>query len=144
MIGKPLVIVLALPALLGAALPEPATVTVDLAGLRSHKGLVQACLTADPKSFPDCQRDPHAFRQTVSAQADTIAFHQVLPGRYAIALFHDENGNGRLDKMLMVPTEGFGFSRDAPVRFGPPRFSAAAFALGEGQMATTIRLRYIL
>jgi len=142
--AKSLLPLIALPALLGAALPEPTTVTVDLAGLRSHKGLVQACLTADPKSFPDCQHDPHAFRQTVPAQASTLQFRQVLPGRYAIALFHDENANGRLDKVLMVPTEGFGFSRDAPVRFGPPRFAAAAFALGERQMATTIRLRYIL
>lgn len=142
--AKPFLALLALPALLGAALPVQTTVTVDLAGLRSHKGLVQACLTADPKAFPDCQRDPHAFRQTVPAQAGSIAFRQVPAGRYAIALFHDENGNGRLDKVLMVPTEGFGFSRDAPVRFGPPRFAAAAFALGEGQMETTIRLRYIL
>lgn len=144
MICRALFPFIALPALLGATMPAPTTVTVDLAGLRSHKGLVQACLTADPKSFPDCQRDPHAFHQTVSAKADVLEFQQVLPGRYAIALFHDENANGRLDKVLMVPTEGFGFSRDAPVRFGPPRFAAAAFALGEGQMATTIRLRYIL
>jgi uncharacterized protein (DUF2141 family) len=58
----------------------------------------------------------------VPAGNPAITFANVAPGRYAVALFHDENANGRLDKVLMVPKEGFGFSRDAPVRFGPPRF----------------------
>jgi uncharacterized protein (DUF2141 family) len=60
-----------------------------------------------------------------AASNDVIAFQHVLPGRYAVALFHDENANGRMDKMLMMPREGFGFSRDAPIRlarraFPPP------------------------
>jgi uncharacterized protein (DUF2141 family) len=79
-----------------------------------------------------------------AASNDVIAFQHVLPGRYAVALFHDENANGRMDKMLMMPREGFGFSRDAPIRFGPPRFSAAAFTLGETQLTTSIRMRYLL
>ena len=49
-----------------------------------------------------------------------------------------------LDKVLMVPKEGFGFSRDAPVRFGPPRFAAAALTLGEGEVRAEIRMRYLL
>lgn len=130
---------------IGAALPERTTVLVDVVGLRSHKGLIQACLTADPITFPDCEKDPQALHQTVPAAGnDVVAFQRVLPGRYAVALFHDENANGRLDKMLMMPREGFGFSRDAPIRFGPPRFSAAAFTLGETQLTTSIRMRYLL
>ncbi len=129
----------------GAVLPDRTTVLVDVVGLRSHKGLIQACLTADPGTFPDCEKDPQALHQTVPAAGnDVIAFQHVLPGRYAVALFHDENANGRLDKMFMMPREGFGFSRDAPIRFGPPRFSAAAFTLGEAQMTTSIRMRYLL
>lgn len=129
----------------GAVLPQRTTVLVDVVGLRSHKGLIQACLTADPVTFPDCEKDPQALHQTVPAASnDVIAFQHVLPGRYAVALFHDENANGRMDKMLMMPREGFGFSRDAPIRFGPPRFSAAAFTLGETQLTTSIRMRYLL
>jgi uncharacterized protein (DUF2141 family) len=140
--------ILALPALLllsGANVPDSGSVTVTIEGLRSNRGLVQACLTADPATFPDCARDPHAHRLTVSAhEGETIAFQGVAPGRYAIALLHDENSNGRVDKVLMMPKEGFGFSRDAAVRFGPPRFSAAAFEIGAAAMKTTIRMRYLL
>jgi uncharacterized protein (DUF2141 family) len=134
-----------LPLLSGAALPTPSSVTVDIEGLRSSRGLIQACLTADPQSFPDCQRDPAARHVTVAAvDGPSVVFHHVLPGRYAIALFHDENANGRLDKLLMVPREGFGFSRDAPVRFGPPHFAAAEFPLNEAAMVTPIKVRYLL
>lgn len=130
---------------IGAALPERTTVLVDVVGLRSHKGLIQACLTADPVTFPDCEKDPQALHQSVPAAGNNVvAFQHVMPGRYAVALFHDENANGKMDKMLMMPREGFGFSRDAPIRFGPPRFSAAAFTLGETQLTTSIRMRYLL
>jgi len=148
-VSKPLIRLGALVVLaatqVGAALPQRQTVLIDVIGLRSTKGLIQACLTADPVTFPDCEKDPQALHQTVPANGnDVVAFQHVLPGRYAVALFHDENANGRLDKVLMMPREGFGFSRDAPIRFGPPRFSAASFTLGESQMTTSIHMRYLL
>ncbi|WP_226015954.1 DUF2141 domain-containing protein [Novosphingobium sp. FKTRR1] len=133
------------PLLGGATMPSPSTVTVDIEGLRSTRGLIQACLTADPITFPDCQKDPQARHVTATAaDGPSVVFRHVLPGRYAIALFHDENANGRMDKVLMVPREGFGFSRDAPIRFGPPRFDAAEFPLGEAALVTPIKVRYLL
>jgi len=135
----------ATPLLGGATMPAPSTVTVNIDGLRSTRGLIQACLTGNPEAFPDCQKDPLARHVTVAAaDGPSVVFHRVLPGRYAIALFHDENANGRLDKLLMVPREGFGFSRDAPVRFGPPRFDAAEFPLGDAALTTPIKVRYLL
>jgi uncharacterized protein (DUF2141 family) len=68
----------------------------------------------------------------------------VAEGRYAIALIHDENANGKLDKRLMIPREGFGFSQDAPVMMGPPRFDSAAFAVGSANEHLSIRMRYLL
>ena len=45
---------------------------------------------------------------------------------------------------MMMPREGFGFSRDAPLQFGPPKFAAASFAVGNTQVRTSIKVRYIL
>ena len=144
--------VLAAP-LLGASPPVPVSeptsgpvsVTVEIEGLRSSHGQILACLTADPKTFPDCQKDPHAQHMTAPAiNGENVQFKGVQPGRYAIALFHDENGNGRMDKTFMVPREGYGFSRDAPVQFGPPHFSAASFQVGTTHFHTAIHVRYLL
>jgi uncharacterized protein (DUF2141 family) len=42
------------------------------------------------------------------------------PGQYAIILFHDENGNGKLDRnALGVPTEPYGFSNNVRGFLGP-------------------------
>ncbi len=139
----PFMMAAALPVLLGAAPPPTGSVLVEVLGLRSAKGLVQACLTAIPAGFPDCKKDPAALKLTIPATpGGTLLFENVAPGRYAVALFHDENGNNRLDTAMMIPREGFGFSRDAPLRFGPPRFAAAAISVADVEMRTVIHLRY--
>lgn len=132
--------------LVGAALPpEPASIVVDVNGLRSQKGQIEACMTAEPRAFPDCQKDPKARHLTAPAiNGAALQFGKVAPGRYAIALFHDENGNGRMDTMMFMPREGFGFSRDAPLKLGPPRFGAAAFEVGTTPFRTAIHVRYML
>ena len=134
-------------AVLAAATPPPQDVSVQLTGLRSGKGQVMACLTANAASFPDCGKDPAAAKLALPVRAGgslTLDFGALPPGHYAISVFHDENGNGKLDKMLMIPSEGFGFSRDAPVRFGPPKFAAAAFVVAAEPVRQPIRIRYIL
>ena len=37
------------------------------------------------------------------------------------SLLHDENENSKLDTMLKIPKEGFGFSRNPAIRMGPPK-----------------------
>ena len=108
--------------------------------------MVLACLTADPARFPKCKDDPRAQRtQVAAAHAEAIVFRGVGPGRYAVALLHDENGNGKADRaMSMIPREGFGFSRDAKVSMGPPRFDDAAFSVKGSGARMTITMRYML
>lgn len=141
---RPLIAALALAMLPGAALPT-GEVSATVTGLRSTKGQVLACLTAEPESFPQCEKDPNARAIHVpAARTVELDFGAVPAGRYAIAIIHDENANGKLDKSLMLPREGFGFSRDAPVSFGPPRFEKAAFSVSGQDKHQAIRMRYLL
>jgi uncharacterized protein (DUF2141 family) len=134
-----------LAAPLPAQAPPAAQLDVAVTNLRSQKGVVRLCLTRDPKHFPRCQDDPAALRLSApAAQAATLSFAAVPPGDYAIAAFHDENGNARLDTLAKVPREGFGFSRNPPIRFGPPRFEEVRVTVGPGRMRHVVRLRYIL
>lgn len=134
-------------ALLGAGnAPADSSRSVDvtITGLRNSKGFVRACITASPRSFPDCTKDANARTISVAATNGTVLTFRNLPaGRYAISVLHDENADGRMNKTLMLPREGFGFSRNARVRFGPPSFESAAFDLGERAMHTAITVRYL-
>jgi uncharacterized protein (DUF2141 family) len=131
------------PTLVGAVRPNT-DVSATVTALRSTRGDILACLTMRPDKFPNCQNDPNARRLIVPATDPYLDFGTVAEGRYAIALIHDENGNGKLDKRLMIPREGFGFSQDAPVMMGPPRFDSAAFAVGAVKERLSIRMRYLL
>jgi uncharacterized protein (DUF2141 family) len=121
------------------------TVTVNVSGLRNTQGLIRACLTAKPATFPECDKDPQSQRLSVPASnGPVLVFRHVMPGNYAVSLFHDQNGNNRLDKTMGIPNEGYGFSRDAPVQFGPPKFDAAKVAVATSDLTLPIKVRYIL
>ncbi|MEL7190663.1 MAG: DUF2141 domain-containing protein [Pseudomonadota bacterium] len=133
----------------GAAFASPAAagdVEITITDLRSNKGVVRACMTTKEDIFPKCRKDPASYRTVVPAgKTVTIRFKDVKPGDYAIALLHDENDNGKADRALgMMPKEGYGFSRDAPVRMAPPKFKDAVFELGTGPKKMTIKMRYFL
>lgn len=123
-----------------------ADITVTATDLRSSKGVVRACMTSNPKNFPKCRGDANAHSLIVAASKSvTFTFRDVKPGRYAIALLHDENNNGKADRaLMMMPKEGFGFSRDAKVRMGPPKFKNAAFDVTAQDQSQSIRMRYML
>lgn len=145
--SRTLALVLAGAVSVGATIPAPADVVVTATGLRNAKGVVRACMTGEADHFPSCA-NPAVSYNAVSGAGDTVTltFRDVKPGRYAIALLHDENANGKADRAaMMIPTEGFGFSRDAKVRFGPPKFRAAAFDVAPGASEKlVIRMRYLL
>ena len=69
-------------------------------------------------------------------------FRDLPPGRYAVVVYHDENGDGKLNlRFGMFPKEGYGLS-NAPRLAGPPRFRDAAFDLPERGARIDIRLDY--
>lgn len=130
--------------LLLLAAAAPAALEVELHGLRNARGLVHACITRDSKHFPDCTGDPQATRLSVPASAGLVRVPGLAPGRYALTFIHDENRNHRLDTMLGIPREGFGFSRNPVVRFGAPRFGQVDIGVGPGFTRLEVRMQYLL
>jgi uncharacterized protein (DUF2141 family) len=107
--------------------------------------MLRLCLTRNPAHFPDCNGDPAALKRSVAAgQASNIRLGGVAPGSYALAVIHDENGNGRLDKFMGIPREGFGFSRNPRIRMGPPRFDEVRFDVAGANVRQVVRMKYLL
>lgn len=72
----------------------------------------------------------------------SLTFRGLAPGRYAVAAFHDTDGNGDLTLWpIGLPREAYGFSNDARGRFGPPPFDEAAFDLPAAGAAEAFSLR---
>jgi uncharacterized protein (DUF2141 family) len=118
---------------------------VSITGKRSAKGNMLVCLTANPKAFPDCSKDPNAQNAKVMASGSAIVhFDGIAPGAYAISMIHDENGNGKMDMRVFLPKEGFGFSRNPAITFGPPKFGAASFKVSAGANSQSVKIKYML
>jgi uncharacterized protein (DUF2141 family) len=127
-----------------AALPSAAsaaTVQVTVHDVRNDHGRVLVALCTSAEFLrPRCawNASAPAVNGTVRLRIDGVP-----PGTYAAQAFHDENGNGRLDRGIFgIPEEGMGFSRDAPMHMAPPRFADAEFAVIEPVTAVDFRLRY--
>lgn len=140
---KHLILLALAPALAGAAAPL-ATLEVEVHSMRSAKGTIQACLTRDRRHFPDCRRDPSALKQSIAAGARSLRFAGFAPGQYALTLVHDENANGKLDTIVGIPREGFGFSRNAKPRFGAPKFHEVSIEIAPGLTRKSVRMQYLL
>lgn len=104
--------------------------------------MLQICLTARPDSFPDCRDDPRAVTRAIPASHPATRFEGLASAHYAIAVIHDANGNKKLDTMFGIPREGFGFSRNPAIGFGPPKFNAASFPLDGAKQQ--VKMRYLL
>ncbi|WP_017669683.1 DUF2141 domain-containing protein [Blastomonas sp. AAP53] len=133
---------MALLTLPGAAPLSTVEITVD--HLRSSKGLLQLCLTANERSFPDCDKDKSAYRLTARARDGVARFENLPAGEYALAIVHDENGNNKLDTFAGIPKEGIGFSRNPSFSFGPPRFSQVVFVAQGAGASQRVKIKYYL
>lgn len=118
-------------------------IEVECVGLRRDGGEVVCALFDRAERFP---RDGGACAGAYSPIAGGRAvcrFEGLRAGRYAAAVFHDEDGDRKLKTVLGMPRDGYGFSRDArPGTFGPPAFEAAAFDFDGTSKRVEVRIRY--
>jgi uncharacterized protein (DUF2141 family) len=105
-----------------------------------HGHVMVAVCTPDTFLGAGC---PYTGRAPAVSGVAEVIVRGIEPGIYAVQAFHDENSNFDLDRTLLGwPKEGMGFSNDAPMRFGPPRFEDAAIDVGVDGGTTRFRLRY--
>ncbi len=116
-----------------ATLKAPASeVSVSFSDIRSDKGYIFYLLFDGAEGFPDNEKK--SVRQgrveAKVAKSEGIVFQGPEKGQYALSIFHDENSNSKLDtNFLGIPKEGFGFSQNPKVLFGPPSFKKSRFKL---------------
>lgn len=134
--------VLAALAFLAAAPALGGDVSVTVEGLRNARGDVRIGLFVAEGWLDDRRTVGYAVGKAAPPSV-RLVIPNVPPGTYGIAGYHDENGNGKHDtNFLGLPLEGYGFSRDAPVRLAPPAFDDARFEVPPEGAAVTLRMRY--
>lgn len=120
-----------------------ASLVVQVEGLRNERGLLRVSLFRDGEGFPErAELAARSFSVPVTGPSCEVRFEDVETGEWAVAVLHDENENGRLDRsFLRIPKEGVGASNDA-ARAGSPRFERARFDVPAEGQTLVIQLRY--
>ncbi|MBX2927712.1 MAG: DUF2141 domain-containing protein [Saprospiraceae bacterium] len=124
--------------------PRNASLRVKVENITAAKGRIHIGLYKDPATFPKKKLASGGKEVSVTATgAMDIELTGLAPGRYAIAVFHDLNGNGKLDANVFgVPTEPYAFSNGAVAKWSSPGFEEAAFDLPEGGKAISVKLAF--
>ena len=129
--------------LLFAGNSNAADLIVNIFGLRNDKGDVHIALYDNPKVFPSSDYMLREVKRRITNRKIEYRFTNLPSGYYALATYHDENGNDSFDtNFLGLPTEGYAFSNDAQAYLGPPSFLDAQIALKLEGSITHIKMGY--
>lgn len=118
------------------------TLEVDVSGVRSGQGFVRAAVCSRATFLTDnCEYFADA---TAVAGETVLRVPNVVPGVYAVQVFHDDTGRGVIHQGLFgIPREGIGFSNDAHLHLRGPKFSEATITAAGPTTRIALRLRYL-
>ena len=125
--------------------PTATWVTVIAENLRSGDGQLAMTLYADDsRRFLVKHGALSVGRVKVQAGATTRGcIFLPEPGVYAIALYHDENGDMKFNRSgIGLPQEGWGFTNNPATLMGLPSFSSVRLNVPRTGLVTRIKMKY--
>ena len=122
---------------------QTGSIEITINGIKNNEGLMQIGLYNTEVGFPDFDKSYQGTFQKADKLGVSYIFRSVPIDKYAVAVWHDENENEKMDKnMFGVPKESCGFSNNKFGTFGPPDFIDASFEVtGNKITKLTINLK---
>lgn len=119
-----------------------ARLEIQVEGIHPGQGDLRLVLYDKAEGFRK-ERHSREVRALPASQTSLgFVFDGLPPGRYAVMAYHDEDGNGQLNRRFgMFPIEGYGLSNN-PRLSGPPSFEETAFELTDPGQVVTVRMKY--
>lgn len=122
------------------------TLTVIIKNLRNNKGRLQLDLYKNQEEYEartsDKERRAYVDKSDAINNRITYKYKNVPNGVYGIALFDDENKNGKIDYGWILPSEGFGFGDYYHTKWSTPKFSDFKFTLNSDK-TVVMAVRYL-
>lgn len=118
---KVILLAFALLASFGITAHAQYKLSIRVKGIETESGSIMLALYNNSGTFLIEPFKTTAVPATGTSQI--IELNDLPSGSYAVAVFHDENGNGDLDRgEYGIPLEKFGFSNNVIPKMGPPSF----------------------
>ncbi|MET7028972.1 DUF2141 domain-containing protein [Sediminicola luteus] len=110
--------------------------SIDVEGVASSEGRISVAVYNNSTGFLKFETVYRSDSTAAKKKKTNLVITNLPNGTYALAVFHDKNGNDKLDtNWLGIPKEAIGFSNAKMKTFGPPSFEDCAFNLeGDAQI----------
>ena len=110
-------------------------IRILVSNIDEKKGTIHYGVYNNPKLFPDeSGKILGGFEEVSKVIEDGLLIDDLEESNYAIAIFHDKNSNDKFDTFFSIPKEKFGFSNNARVFLGPPKFEDASIFVGQNSI----------
>lgn len=120
---------------------SPRTVSVTITTSVEREGELHLAVYDSDRGFQSREEVLSVVRPTTGSPL-SVELELPAEGAYALAAFHDLNGNGKLDTNVFgVPTEPYGFSKVPPSKWREPAFAEIATPFKGDGLEATISLR---
>lgn len=115
--------------------------TLEVTNVTSNKGNIMVGICSTEDQFLEKDKCTYAFSMP-AAKGTMVKNLNIVKGKYAIIIYHDENNNKILDRaMFGKPKEYYGFSNNKYGAFGSkPEFAEAVVNI-DGKTNATVKLR---
>lgn len=120
--------------------------TIEIAGFGERRGQICLSLFSSNRGFPYSKEDAiESECVKITDNPMQVTFNNLPSKTYAVAVFWDDNEDGKLNRnFLGIPTEKFGFSSNPVIKSGPPKFSESAILVVGKNINIQIQLQSIL
>ena len=109
---------------------QPHELTITVNDINEVKGQLRIGLFSNAENFKLKANPVDSAVIEVTSKTISYTFKHLNNGTYAVAVYHDENDDGILNKrQLGIPVEGFGFSNFQTKQRKPPDFNEVSFEL---------------
>lgn len=110
------------------------SLTITITGFSSNDGKASIALYRVSDHFPGEKTQYKGKIVSIEHKKAIVIFENLPKTKYAVAIFHDKNKNGILDKnMFGIPLEKYGFSNNARETFSAPSFESASINLDKNK-----------
>ncbi|MCF2496539.1 MULTISPECIES: DUF2141 domain-containing protein [Dyadobacter] len=121
---------------------EPAmTLNIEFTNIKKGQGKLWIAIYKPEEKFASKEK-PKIYRIVdVKGAAPQLVAFDLAPGRYALAVYHDLNSNGVLDKNFVgIPKEPYGFSKNFRPKFSAPKFEDCEFVFKDPGQKINVKL----
>ena len=110
-------------------------IKILVSNIEEKRGTIHYGVYNDSKLFPDDSGKILGGYEEVSKVIENgLLIDGLEESNYPIAIFHDKIPNNKFDTFLSIPKEKFGFSNNARVFLGPPKFEDASIFVGQNSI----------